>query len=433
MRAGCRNSVGNESALGCALHSVQACIDAAVTDLSRICCICCALAGVDTDEDAAWWHSHISKKFGQVCRKHSPPMPQHKGTVRSACATRPTKHRLPTFLHAPSETPNLNFDMMTLQYSHLIPSGRSMQDVGLSCTVLVCNDAVAVLAAGAGVDLSGIALVAGTGCIAVGGCAERFARAGGWGPAFGDSGGGLWIGQQALQHVAASHDAGCRDELCADVMRAAGADSAAALLRWAYADASWSHIASLAPAVFECSSRAAMTGSDVAKRIVTEAAHGAAAHAMQVHARVSWATAGSARVRLVLAGGLTADKTSCYCAALSDALERCLPGCELHWCAHASCACHLLSLNNPVEALCACLGAQHLLPMHAQTNLPMTRADFPRPAAWHVNTQSFAKPLHTWLQTSTKPMGAGYRTAQALRKPLVQQGWPSCKCSEASS
>jgi N-acetylglucosamine kinase-like BadF-type ATPase len=61
--------------------------------------------------------------------------------------------------------------------------------------------------AGATSGRPGIALVAGTGAVAYGrDAAGRAARAGGWGPLFGDEGSGYWIGCEALRAAARALD-----------------------------------------------------------------------------------------------------------------------------------------------------------------------------------------------------------------------------------
>ena len=67
-------------------------------------------------------------------------------------------------------------------------------------TVVVVNDAHLVLAAQRLED--GVALVAGTGSIALGRHAGREERAGGWGYLLGDEGSGYWIVREALREVA---------------------------------------------------------------------------------------------------------------------------------------------------------------------------------------------------------------------------------------
>jgi N-acetylglucosamine kinase-like BadF-type ATPase len=73
-----------------------------------------------------------------------------------------------------------------------------MRRIGFKARVVVVNDALVALVAGAG-DGEGIVVVAGTGSIAYGRDASgRAARAGGWGYLLGDEGGGFWIGRAAL-------------------------------------------------------------------------------------------------------------------------------------------------------------------------------------------------------------------------------------------
>ena len=61
--------------------------------------------------------------------------------------------------------------------------------------------------AGATGGSAGVVLVAGTGAVAYGrDSAGRAARAGGWGPLYGDEGGGYWIGCEALRAVSRALD-----------------------------------------------------------------------------------------------------------------------------------------------------------------------------------------------------------------------------------
>jgi len=72
-----------------------------------------------------------------------------------------------------------------------------MRRIGFKAQVIVVNDALVALVAGAG-DAPGVVVVAGTGSIAYGrDSAGRAARAGGWGYLLGDEGGGFWIGRAA--------------------------------------------------------------------------------------------------------------------------------------------------------------------------------------------------------------------------------------------
>ena len=73
--------------------------------------------------------------------------------------------------------------------------------------ITVFNDAMAALAAGTGGELRGVALISGTGSIAVGaGHNGVRVRAGGWGPLVSDDGSGFSIGSAALRVAAASSD-----------------------------------------------------------------------------------------------------------------------------------------------------------------------------------------------------------------------------------
>jgi glucosamine kinase len=82
-----------------------------------------------------------------------------------------------------------------------------MRRIGLKAPVLVVNDALAALVAGAGDEGPGIVLIAGTGSICYGRNEHgRAARAGGWGYILGDEGSGWWIGRHALSAVMRAGD-----------------------------------------------------------------------------------------------------------------------------------------------------------------------------------------------------------------------------------
>src|SRR5258705_13751437 len=73
-----------------------------------------------------------------------------------------------------------------------------MRRIGYKSRVLVVNDALIALVAGAE-DSPGIVVIAGTGSIVYGrNAAGEAARAGGWGHMIGDEGSGYWIGREAL-------------------------------------------------------------------------------------------------------------------------------------------------------------------------------------------------------------------------------------------
>ena len=81
-----------------------------------------------------------------------------------------------------------------------------MHRIGARSRVLVVNDALVALVAGAG-ERPGVVIICGTGSIAYGRNArQQAARAGGWGHVLGDEGSGYWIGRQALRAVARAAD-----------------------------------------------------------------------------------------------------------------------------------------------------------------------------------------------------------------------------------
>ena len=78
--------------------------------------------------------------------------------------------------------------------------------MGYKSRVVVVNDALIALAAGAG-DAPGVVIIAGTGSIVYGRNArDEAARAGGWGHIIGDEGSGYWIGREALTAVMRAAD-----------------------------------------------------------------------------------------------------------------------------------------------------------------------------------------------------------------------------------
>ncbi|HTV02024.1 MAG TPA: BadF/BadG/BcrA/BcrD ATPase family protein, partial [Luteitalea sp.] len=81
-----------------------------------------------------------------------------------------------------------------------------MRRIGARARVLITNDALIALVAGAGLA-PGIVVIAGTGSIAYGrNDRNEAARAGGWGYILADEGSGFWIGRQALRAVVREHD-----------------------------------------------------------------------------------------------------------------------------------------------------------------------------------------------------------------------------------
>ena len=94
-----------------------------------------------------------------------------------------------------------------------------MRRIGNKAPVLVVNDALIALEAGAG-DGPGIVVIAGTGSICYGRNERgQAARAGGWGYILADEGSGWWIGQRAMQAVMRQAD-GRGPATAADAARA---------------------------------------------------------------------------------------------------------------------------------------------------------------------------------------------------------------------
>jgi N-acetylglucosamine kinase-like BadF-type ATPase len=76
-----------------------------------------------------------------------------------------------------------------------------MKRIGYKARVLVVNDALVALEAGAPAE-PGVVVIAGTGSISYGRNAQNeAARAGGWGYVLGDEGSGYWIGRASLRAV----------------------------------------------------------------------------------------------------------------------------------------------------------------------------------------------------------------------------------------
>jgi N-acetylglucosamine kinase-like BadF-type ATPase len=145
-----------------------------------------------------------------------------------------------------------------------------MRRIGYSSRVLVVNDALIALVAGAR-DAPGIVIISGTGSIVYGrnGRGEA-ARAGGWGHMIGDEGSGYWIGREALAAVMRAGDGrGPATRLRRDVLAHFGIDDVSRLPRIVYdRDIPRKSVAALGPLV----DRAAAQGDAVATRILEQAA-----------------------------------------------------------------------------------------------------------------------------------------------------------------
>ena len=169
----------------------------------------------------------------------------------------------------------------------------------------------------------GILLIAGTGSIAYGrGPTGVLSRCGGWGPAFGDEGGGSWIGRRALSIVTAAHD-GREPEtlLTGAVMTAAEVEQIEELIPWA-ATATPAMFAGLAPAV----ATSAEAGDLRANALLSIAAEELALHVRTLARRLFGDEQAAAPV--ALAGGLL-SRGSLLRKRLEHRLKSAVPGAQV--------------------------------------------------------------------------------------------------------
>jgi N-acetylglucosamine kinase len=145
-----------------------------------------------------------------------------------------------------------------------------MRRIGYKSRVLVVNDALIGLVAGARDD-PGIAINAGTGSIVYGRNAQfEAARAGGWGHMIGDEGSGYWIGRESLAAVMRAFDGrGPETQLAGDILSHFNVDDESRLPRIVYdRELPRVSVAALGP----IAQRAAEQGDAVALRILERAA-----------------------------------------------------------------------------------------------------------------------------------------------------------------
>ena len=187
-----------------------------------------------------------------------------------------------------------------------------MRRIGNKAPVLVVNDALIALEAGAG-DGPGIVIIAGTGSICYGRNERgQAARAGGWGYILADEGSGWWMGQRAIQAVMRQADGrGPATSLTSRVLAHFGVTDASMLVfEVYYHDPRRRLIAGLGPAL----QASVDEGDAVAREIVADAAGELALAARSVAEKLEMR---GAQFPLVLSGGafrvvtsLLADLTS---------------------------------------------------------------------------------------------------------------------------
>ncbi len=174
-----------------------------------------------------------------------------------------------------------------------------MRRIGGHARVLVVNDALVALEAGAPRQ-PGVVVISGTGSIAYGRNARgEAARAGGWGYVLGDEGSGYWIGRAALRAVLRESDRrGPRTALSERLLSHFGVAQAQGLIHEVY------H-ANLKPsaigAVARCVQEAFSEGDAVAIGILRAAANELEGSAMSVARRLNLVGESFA---FVLAGGI---------------------------------------------------------------------------------------------------------------------------------
>src|SRR6059036_2367194 len=159
-----------------------------------------------------------------------------------------------------------------------------MRRIGYKSRVLVVNDALIALVAGAQ-DAAGIVIIAGTGSIVYGrNAAGEAARAGGWGHMIGDEGSGYWIGREALAAVMRARDGrGPATELTAAMLAHFQVDDVSRLPRIVYdREVPRMSVAAVGPIV----QQAADEGDAVATRILERAAEELVLAARSVAARL---------------------------------------------------------------------------------------------------------------------------------------------------
>lgn len=172
-----------------------------------------------------------------------------------------------------------------LDYAVLALAGSTSPDVqrdvaawaeqyGLAEQVEIVHDVAPVLAMGAGGD-KGVALIVGTGSVAVGIDAEgQYVLKGGWGHWFGDKGSGFYLGYKALAAVAeASDEIGPETVLSELVLKSLGTVDPRSILEKVLSGGdARREVAALAPVVLEAAGKNDVVALRIVSHAVSEAA-----------------------------------------------------------------------------------------------------------------------------------------------------------------
>jgi len=194
-----------------------------------------------------------------------------------------------------------------------------VERLGYRSQVVVVNDAVIALVAGAG-DTPGIVVIAGTGSIVYGRNAQNVAaRAGGWGHIIGDEGSGYWIGREALSAVVRASDGrGPATRLTEAVIAHFGLERLSGLPRIVYdLELPRMSVAALGPVVQQARDAGDVVAARILERAADELALAASSVATTLRMRDD-------AFRFVLAGGVF-GVVPCLADELTDRLRRLAP------------------------------------------------------------------------------------------------------------
>src|SRR5262245_1693970 len=162
-----------------------------------------------------------------------------------------------------------------------------MRRLGFRSHVLVVNDALIALVAGAQ-DAPGVVIIAGTGSIVYGRNASgHAARAGGWGHMVGDEGSGYWIGREAVAAVMRAADGrGPATRLTDDILAHFSVSDVSRLPRIVYdRENPRMSVAALGPIVDSVASVGDAVATRILERAIDELALGALSVATRLEMR----------------------------------------------------------------------------------------------------------------------------------------------------